>query len=179
MSKLKDMVYIKSGAFIMGSNEFPNEQPCRTVELTAFYIDRYPTTNRAYRQFIEDGGYHTPGYWSAAGWDFIQKKCLQFPLYWLDDNWNTDEQPITGVSWWEASAYAKYIGKEIPTEAQWEKAARGTDGRRYPWGNDEPTGQHALYAIDCTLLNYIAVLSQFMPFPWEPPHGEAWTLRAM
>ena len=149
MSKLKDMVYIESGPFIMGSDESPNEKPCRTVELAPFYIDRYPVTNRAYRQFIEDGGYRTPKHWSADGWNFVQARNLQFPLYWLDDHWNADVQPVTGVSWWEACAFAKYLGKQLPTEAQWENAARGTDGRRYPWGDDEPTAEHALYAIDC------------------------------
>lgn len=149
MDKYKDMSYIDGGPFIMGSNESPNEEPRRIVTVSPFYIDRYPVTNRAYRQFIEAGGYRNSAYWTADGWDFIQQRKLQQPLYWEDDYWNGDDQPVTGVSWWEASAYARYRGKELPTEAQWERAARSTDGRRYPWGNEEPTPEHALYAVDC------------------------------
>lgn len=149
MNDMENMLLIPHGAFHMGSNESPNEEPQRSVELAAFHIDRYPVTNRLYRAFIESGGYQRQTYWSEAGWAFVRDKRLQVPLYWSDSHWNGDDQPVTGISWWEAGAYARFAGKELPTEAQWEKAARGTDGRRYPWGDDEPTPRHALYAVDC------------------------------
>lgn len=67
----------------------------------------------------------------------------------MDKNFNQDDHPVTGISWWEAMAYAKWVGKTLPTEAQWEYACKGSDQRKYPWGNEEPSFHYANYAIDC------------------------------
>lgn len=149
MNDRSDMVLVEGELFVMGNDESPNEAPRRTVQLSPYYIDRYPVTNSAFRQFIESDGYKIREFWTDLGWQFIQDRKLTCPLYWFDGHWNSDNQPVTGVSWWEASAFSRYVGKELPTEAQWECAARGSDGRLYPWGGAEPTPEHALYAVDC------------------------------
>lgn len=133
----------------MGSDQSPDEQPVRKVKMSAFAIDRVPVTNKHYREFVEVGGYRQPDFWPPEGWDYIQAFDIRYPNYWNDDHFNQDDQPVTGVSWWEAIAYATYMGKTLPTEAQWEYACKGTDGRKYPWGNEEPTPEYANYAIDC------------------------------
>lgn len=143
------MIYIPSGLFVMGSNESPNEGPVREVFLSDYYIDKYPVTNAQYRIFLENGGYERSEFWTEISWNFIQGRKLKHPLYWLDDYWNAPEQPVTGVCWWEGLAFSRYAGKSLPTEAQWECAARGRDGRRFPWGNQDPTSDYANYAVDC------------------------------
>lgn len=146
---MRDMVLIPSGTYVMGSDESPFEQPTREVLLAAFLIDRHPVTNVDYLAFMADGGYFRREFWRDAGWNFAQQRVLTEPLYWQDDYWNGNTQPVTGVSWYEASAYATWAEKVLPTEAQWECAARGRDARRYPWGNAEPSSLLALYAVDC------------------------------
>lgn len=143
------MILIPAGSFRRGSQESPNEGPVRDVHLCAYYVDRYPVTNREYRAFIDAGGYHTRSYWTPTGWEFIQARRIERPLYWNDPHWNGEDQPVTGLNWWEAKAYARFAGKQLPSEAQWECAARGHDGRRFPWGDAEPTPAHATYAVDC------------------------------
>ncbi len=101
-----------------------------------YEIDIYPVTNGQYREFIEDGGYKEDDYWSKEGIEWREKKEKKQPEYWEDSKFNGDYQPVVGVSFYEAEAYAKWAGKELPTEMQWERAARGTDGREYPWGNE-------------------------------------------
>jgi len=143
------MIHVPSGPFLMGSEESPNESPAREVFLSAYYIDKYPVTNAQYQIFIEDGGYERAELWSKLAWEFIAERKFKHPLYWLDDHWNAPDHPVTGISWWEALAYAHYAGKTLPTEAQWECAARGRDGRRFPWGDEDPTASRANYAEDC------------------------------
>jgi iron(II)-dependent oxidoreductase len=111
------MVVVPQGAFIMGSDrgEF-DEEPRHRVELDEYYIDRFEVTNQAYNQCV------------AA------RKCRR-QRYWYDKSINQPKQPVVGVGWDDANNYCAFAGKRLPTEAEWEKAARGTDERIYPWGN--------------------------------------------
>jgi len=144
------MVIIPAGEFVMGSEDIKNARPQHRVYLPAYAIDRTPVTNAQYRRFMAAGGYGNPAYWKeaiAAGrWQDgkyvdYDKKSYDQPRFWLDKQWNGDNQPVVGVSWYEAMAYARWAGKRLPTEAEWEKAARGTDGRLYPWGNQWADGR--------------------------------------
>jgi formylglycine-generating enzyme required for sulfatase activity len=102
-------------------NFFELEFPEQVKNLPSYYIDKYEVTNRQYAKFIEVSGHRTPEYWGSR-------------LY------NHPQQPVVGVGWEDAKAYAKWAGKRLPIEEEWEKAARGTDGRFWPWGND-PSGE--------------------------------------
>jgi len=110
-----EMVLVPAGEFTMGSNDADDEKPPHRVYLDAFYIDKYETTNALYGRFM-----------GATG--------RPAPLYWNDEKWNGAMQPVVSVTWHDANAYCQWAGKRLPTEAEWEKAARGTDGRKYPWG---------------------------------------------
>jgi formylglycine-generating enzyme required for sulfatase activity len=146
------MVLIPEGLFLMGSTKqdidklleldrnietvrLDNEMPQREVFMSTYVIDKYPVTNAEYKKFIESDGYGQKVFWSDAGWQYISQS---HPL----ENGDTDiilngegDCPAVNVSWYEAEAFAKWAEKRLPTEAEWEKAARGTDGRMYPWGN--------------------------------------------
>ncbi|MCP4213755.1 MAG: formylglycine-generating enzyme family protein, partial [bacterium] len=104
-------------------------------------IAKYPVTNGEYKCFIEDGGYDTEAAWCADGWQWVTVEKRQFPLFCSDAKWNGANFPVVGISWYEADAYARWLsnktGKQycLPTEAQWEKAACGANGREYPWGD--------------------------------------------
>jgi len=94
-----------------------NERPVHTVYLDAFYIDVHEVTNAQYKKFMDATGRSAPAYWN-------------------DKNYNAPDQPVVGVTWFDAETYAKWAGKRLPTEAEWEKAARGgLAGKRYPWGD--------------------------------------------
>ena len=125
-----DMTYIPSGEFIMGNDEgTPTERPAHRVYLDAYYIARHEVTNAEYYAFWIAGGgaesSHTPiSYGKRAGIGNWPQIARTKPDY-----------PIVGVSWADAVSYAKWADKRLPTEAEWEKAARGNDGRLWPWGN--------------------------------------------
>lgn len=119
------MVLVPAGPFVMGSDEFPRETPRRVVDLPAYWIDRWPVTNADFARYVaQEGG--------------------PLPAGWIDGSPPPDklDHPAM-VNWVMADAYARWAGKRLPTEAEWEKASRGTDGRRYPWG-DTFTAHHAL-----------------------------------
>ena len=131
------MALIPAGEFLMGSNERNMDRsPAHLIDLKAYFIDLYEVTNRQYEAFILDDGYQTEALWSKAGWEFIQRNGIDRPLGLERNRYNSPDQPVVGVSWYEADAYARWANKRLPTEAEWEKAARGTDGRKYPWGNE-------------------------------------------
>jgi formylglycine-generating enzyme required for sulfatase activity len=119
---LTEMILIPAGPFRMGSEKFEEEGPVHEVHLDAFYIDQYEVTNAQYKRFLE-ATHHRP------------------PLTWGKPGFNEPDHPVTGVSWEAATEYAAWVGKRLPTEAEWEKAARGTDSRLYPWGNKWDEGK--------------------------------------
>lgn len=122
-----NMARVAAGTFMRGNGQ--------TVTLDAFSIDLYEVTNAQYQRFLEAGGYATQDYWSAEGWRWIQEKERRQPSYWQDEQLHKPEQPVVGVTWYEADAYCRWAGKVLPEELQWEKACRGTDGRTFPWGD--------------------------------------------
>jgi len=122
-----EMVFIPAGKFKMGTDDGDyEEQPEHTVMLSAFWIDRYEVTNKQYAKFCEETGYRKPAYAK-------------------DKDLNQDKQPVTGVSWDDSLAYANWAKKRLPTEAEWEKAARGPHGNQFPWGNKYKKGYANLY----------------------------------
>ena len=135
-----EMIEIPAGEFEMGNDSIDtldNERKRHRMSLDTYWIDRYPVTCGQYRVFIEAGGYQNSEWWSTAGWQWLQENPVQQPLYWSNDpSW--DNHPVCGVSWFEADAYARFVGKRLPTEAQWEKAASwdaaARRGYTYPWG---------------------------------------------
>ena len=145
---MTEMIHIKPSPAVRGSDVYENEQPKMVVHLSEFLIDKFPVTNSDFARFIEAGGYNLAKYWLPAGYKFISENKIQQPLYWTDNSFNGDHQPVTGISWWEASAYAKFTDKILPTEAQWEYAA-GFGERMYPWGNSTPSMSHANFAPGC------------------------------
>jgi gamma-glutamyl hercynylcysteine S-oxide synthase len=145
----KQMIIIPAGILLRGSPHSPDEQPVNEVTLNQFSIDKYPVSNRQFQDFVDSGGYSDRSFWTELGWDFIQQNKIHLPNYWSDPHWNQVNHPVTGVSWWEALAFANFSGKTLPTEAQWEYACKGKDQRAYPWGDDFPDASYANFAPDC------------------------------
>ena len=118
------MAYVPGGEFMMGRNDGDEyERPAHEVAVKPFFMDIYEVTNQQYQEFVNKTGHAAPEHWARK----------HFPD-------GKGQLPATNVSWDDANAYAKWAGKRLPTEAEWEFAARGTDGRRYPWGNDWQDG---------------------------------------
>lgn len=142
LSGLSAYVLVPAGAYLWGDKKQPESVgPC--------LISRFPVTNGQFARFLgpydgcPHGGYDDPRWWSEQGWAWVQKELLGKgrplePLYWRNAKWNADNQPVVGVSYHEAEAFARWAGGSLPTEKQWEAAARGQSGLVYPWGDDWP-----------------------------------------
>jgi serine/threonine-protein kinase len=142
-------VYVPAGPFLMGSTDleakimiedgraYP-EIPQHTVTLDSFWIDKFEVTNGMYELCVKSGACEAPFTESATKY------------YWYYGNPEYSNYPVMWVSWYQARAYCEWAGRRLPTEAEWEKAARGTEGQKYPWGNEPITGERAnLCDINC------------------------------
>jgi iron(II)-dependent oxidoreductase len=156
-----EYVTVLAGVFEMGAAwgvfAYDNELPAHELYVPEFKIARLPVTNEEFARFVEEGGYGRREFWSDEGWSYRERENWQCPLYWRreDDEtrWSVQtmfervplpaRHPVTGVSWYEAEAYARFAGGRLPTEAEWEKAASWDASRRqkrrYAWGTDAPT----------------------------------------
>ncbi|MDF0667560.1 MAG: SUMF1/EgtB/PvdO family nonheme iron enzyme [Nitrospira sp.] len=145
-----DMVKVPKGPFLYG------EQKTRETIGHDYWIDKFPVTNEKYAAFIAAGVYKNPQHWSPEGWKWKTENNITGPLYWNDAKWNKPDHPMVGVSYYEADAYATWAGKRLPTEQEWEKAARGTDGRKFPWGEEFDEGK-----CNHRSMSYFGAMSSF------------------
>ncbi|MEI7642904.1 MAG: SUMF1/EgtB/PvdO family nonheme iron enzyme [Chloroflexales bacterium] len=140
------LVKVAAGSFLMGSSDTDtladsDEKPQHSRELPDYWIGKTEVTNAQFRPFVEGDGYTNKDYWTKAGWDWREAEKIVKPGFWDDSQWNGDTQPVVGISWFEAVAYCHWLSAQtghefrLPSEAEWEKAARGTDGQIWPWGN--------------------------------------------
>lgn len=161
----KEMVYIPEGEFLYGENK-------EKVSLPAYWIDKTPVTNAEFVRFVGETGYVTTAEKTGIGcanirgkWEDIEGANWRYPDgHGLGDIESKADHPVVQVSWEDAVAYAEWAGKRLPTEQEWEKAARGRDGREYPWGNQEPT---------CELCNFNKHEGRTTPVGKYSPQGDS------
>jgi formylglycine-generating enzyme required for sulfatase activity len=162
--------WIPEGKFTMGSENYDSEKPIHQVDVAGFWLGQYAVTNEQYHHFVAGGGYKQRGWWTEAGWTWREKEKISQPRYWQDTKWNGQNQPVVGVSWYEAFAFCQWAkdatGEPIrlPTEAEWEKGARSSDKRTYPWGEEEPNEK---------LCNFYKKVGKTTPVGNYSPQGDS------
>ena len=159
----KEMISIPGGIYELGFSgkgfSYDNELPEHNVFLYPFKIDTIPVSNEDFMRFIDDGGYQKYRYWLSDGWNLVQEYNWQSPLYWFKKNgvWMKKDffginpvdpdEPVINISYYEADAYARWAGKRLPTEAEWEKASSWNEDLNrktiYPWGDNSPKHENA------------------------------------
>ena len=154
------MIQIPSGEFTMGSDKYSAEKPVQTIQMDPYYIDKFLVTNSQFQKFVEASQYQTDAEKAGAGmvrigrrWKKVEGASWQMPDG-LTAIEGKEDHPARQVSYNDALAYCRWADKDLPTEAQWEKAARGGDGSAYPWGNGEP---------DTTMANFDNLVGDTTP----------------
>jgi formylglycine-generating enzyme required for sulfatase activity len=187
-----EMIRIPAGVFLMGNDQGPeDERPQHRVSLQEFFIDRTKVTNRAFAEFLNTRGPDGP-----KGEKYFDVDDNDARIHRRDGKWQADggfeNNPVVEASWDGALAYCQWRGKRLPTEAEWEKAARGTDGRRYPWGNEPldrsraqfnagwndlrpvgsfPKGASPYGLLDAAGNGWEWVSSAYLPYPYDAKDG--------
>jgi len=146
------MALVPAGEFTMGSTMSTDEMPVHRVYLDAFYMDKYHVTVGQYAKYLEATDKEAPPEWDIMNQPQHQKR------------------PVVNINWSDAASYCMWAGKRLPTEAEWEKAARGTDGRLYPWGNEAPTRLHANFGKK-QWANHMALVPVGMFEMGKSPYG--------
>ena len=160
------MAMIPAGEFDMGSNDIESsidEKPVHSVYIDAFYMDKHPVTNAQYREFVDANPQWRIHRW-LNNYNFRKYRDRDYLKNWFRGSYPTgkDDHPVIWVSWYAAMAYAQWVGKRLPTEAEWEKAARGgLSGQIYPWGN----------IIDRRWANFDKRVAETTPIRKYPPNG--------
>jgi len=159
-----ELIHIPAGPFLMGTTDdqiaqlaltdelaqewqekgyFQREQPQQEVVFPDFHVGRYPVTVGEYWLFVQQESYQNQQHWTEAGWAWREARDVLLPQFWYEEKWTGDDcQPVVGVTWYEAYAYCRWLSEatgrdyRLPTEAEWEKAARGKNGQQYPWGDE-------------------------------------------
>jgi formylglycine-generating enzyme required for sulfatase activity len=187
-----DMIQVPAGMFLMGSNDgLEDEKPQHKVNLREFFIDRNQVTNSQFARFL-----NAVGPQGTRGEKYYDVDDSDARIHRHESKWGADagheNRPVVEASWFGAIAYCAWAGKRLPTEAEWEKAARGTDGRKYPWGNDRPDGSRAHFnsgwndfrdvgsfpkgaspygVLDMAGNGWEWVTSAYKPYPYDPLDG--------
>jgi len=163
------MVLVPAGDFLMGSDSWSgSEKPVHTVYLDSFYIDQFEVSNTIFAEFLNEVGNQIEGVAGKAHW--VEENDPDLRIHRVDGVWQADpgwtNHPMNEVTWFGARAFCEWRNSRLPSEAEWEKAARGTDGRTYPWGEEEPT---------CEMANFAGCFYTSVPvdsYPeWVSPYG--------
>lgn len=165
-SVMSSMIKIPRGPFQMGSSEGGDfERPVHEVVLADFWMDSTLVTNREFRRFVQETGYVTQAERQGNAWGYDGTNFHQATgLSWLELADSRDDHPVVLVSWFDAATYAQWVGKRLPTEAEWEKAARGgLIGNLYPWGDAAPNGLQCNFAAAPARIPPTTTVKQFPP----------------
>lgn len=170
-----DMVTVPAGAFTMGRDDGPgDERPAHTVTLAGYRIDRFPVTNARFSEFLNAFGHINQKKERLYDIDDSDARIHQVGGKWLPDK-GYEKHPVVEVSWAGARDFCAWHNKRLPTEAEWEKAARGTDGRKHPWGNTPPDRTRAQFGAR---FNETAPVDAFpagaSPYGAQDMAGNAW-----
>lgn len=157
---------VPAGEFQMGSKGgLADEAPAHPVELSAFYMDLHEVTNKMYMGCVADGGCTDP----------VKRSSAEHAVYYgIQDYY---DYPVIRVTWFQAQAYCTWAGRRLPTEAEWEKAARGADGRIFPWGDEAPTGKRANFGKivgDTVVTDNVKIITGASPYGLMEMAGNVW-----
>lgn len=174
----------KGKTFMMGSDDaLKYEKPAHLQTMPEdYHLSRYPVTNAQFAAFVDAGAYQNKQYWSDKAWQYIQHNKMEYPRYWHNWQWNTANHPVVGVSWFEAMAFVRWLNAvkseqgtvRLPTEREWEFAARGEQSLIYPWKNDWQAELANIGELGLKQTSAVGLFEQPNPFAVDDMAGNVW-----